>query len=316
MLGTYALSAGYYDAYYGQAQRVRTLIIREFERAYEQFDVLLSPTSPTVAFEFGAKTADPLTMYLNDVCTIPSNLAGHAAMSVPFGVGGHARVADRRAGARAGARRAGHVPRRPRDRAGRAGRFVMTATETRMWETVIGLEVHCELATASKLFCGCPNEFGDEPNTNVCPVCLGPAGLAAGAERTRGRVRAARRRGAAPARARAIDLLPQELLLSRHAEELPDLAVRRADHDRRLARGRRRARRRHARAPRGRHRQVAARRWRRPHPRRRPLARRLQPRRRAAARDRERARHPLGRTGEALRRGAARRRCSRSASPT
>ena len=85
MLGTYALSAGYYDAYYGQAQRVRTLIIRDFERAYEQFDVLLSPTSPTVAFELGAKTADPLTMYLNDICTIPSNLAGHAAMSVPFG---------------------------------------------------------------------------------------------------------------------------------------------------------------------------------------------------------------------------------------
>ncbi len=85
MLGTYALSAGYYDAYYGQAQRVRTLIIRDFQRAYEQFDVLLSPTAPTVAFELGAKTADPLTMYLNDICTIPSNLAGHAAMSVPFG---------------------------------------------------------------------------------------------------------------------------------------------------------------------------------------------------------------------------------------
>jgi len=87
MLGTYALSAGYYDAYYGQAQRVRTLIIRDFERAYERFDVLLSPTSPTVAFEIGAKTADPLAMYLSDVCTIPTNLAGHAAMSVPYGTG-------------------------------------------------------------------------------------------------------------------------------------------------------------------------------------------------------------------------------------
>jgi aspartyl-tRNA(Asn)/glutamyl-tRNA(Gln) amidotransferase subunit A len=87
MLGTYALSAGYYDAYYGQAQRVRTLIIRDFARAYEQFDVLLSPTSPTVAFELGAKSADPLAMYLSDVCTIPTNLAGHAAMSVPFGTG-------------------------------------------------------------------------------------------------------------------------------------------------------------------------------------------------------------------------------------
>ncbi|HEX5588363.1 MAG TPA: Asp-tRNA(Asn)/Glu-tRNA(Gln) amidotransferase subunit GatA [Acidimicrobiia bacterium] len=87
MLGTYALSAGYYDAYYGQAQRVRTLIIRDFARAYEQFDVLLSPTSPTVAFELGAKTTDPLAMYLSDICTIPTNLAGHAAMSVPFGEG-------------------------------------------------------------------------------------------------------------------------------------------------------------------------------------------------------------------------------------
>ncbi len=86
MLGTYALSAGYYDAYYGQAQRVRTLIIRDFARAYERFDVLLSPTSPTVAFELGAKTADPLAMYLSDVCTIPTNLAGHCAISVPFGV--------------------------------------------------------------------------------------------------------------------------------------------------------------------------------------------------------------------------------------
>jgi aspartyl-tRNA(Asn)/glutamyl-tRNA(Gln) amidotransferase subunit A len=87
MLGTYALSAGYYDAYYGQAQRARTLLIRDFEAAYENFDVLLSPTSPTTAFAIGAKTEDPLAMYLSDVCTIPTNLAGHPAMSVPFGTG-------------------------------------------------------------------------------------------------------------------------------------------------------------------------------------------------------------------------------------
>ena len=87
MLGTYALSAGYYDAYYGQAQRVRTLIIRDFDAAYERFDVLLSPTAPTTAFPIGAKTSDPLTMYLSDVCTIPSNLAGHPAMTVPYGTG-------------------------------------------------------------------------------------------------------------------------------------------------------------------------------------------------------------------------------------
>jgi len=86
MLGTYALSAGYYDAYYGQAQRVRTLIIRDFEAAYADHDVLISPTTPSTAFAFGAKK-DPLSMYMSDVCTIPSNLAGHPAMSVPFGTG-------------------------------------------------------------------------------------------------------------------------------------------------------------------------------------------------------------------------------------
>jgi aspartyl-tRNA(Asn)/glutamyl-tRNA(Gln) amidotransferase subunit A len=87
MLGTYALSAGYYDAYYGQAQRVRTLIIRDFDAAYADHDLLLAPTSPSTAFELGARTADPYAMYLSDVCTIPSNLAGHPAISVPFGTG-------------------------------------------------------------------------------------------------------------------------------------------------------------------------------------------------------------------------------------
>jgi aspartyl-tRNA(Asn)/glutamyl-tRNA(Gln) amidotransferase subunit A len=81
------LSAGYYDAYYGQAQRVRTLIIRDFAAAYSQCDVLLAPTAPTTAFPFGSKTDNPLAMYLSDVFTIPTNLAGHPGMSVPFGTG-------------------------------------------------------------------------------------------------------------------------------------------------------------------------------------------------------------------------------------
>ena len=85
MLGTYALSAGYYDAYYGQAQKVRTLIIGAFARAYEHADVLLGATTPTTAFELGSKVDDPLSMYLSDVCTVPSNLSGHPAMTVPFG---------------------------------------------------------------------------------------------------------------------------------------------------------------------------------------------------------------------------------------
>ena len=86
MLGTYALSAGYYDAYYGQAQKVRTLVRRELEAAYERFDLLVGPTAPTVAFPIGEKADDPLAMYLNDVFTIPVNLAGNAAVSVPAGL--------------------------------------------------------------------------------------------------------------------------------------------------------------------------------------------------------------------------------------
>ncbi len=83
MLGTYVLSAGYYDAYYVTAQKVRTLLIEAFARAYRDFDVLLSPTTPSPAFKLGDKVADPLAMYLSDLYTIPSNLAGHPAMSVP-----------------------------------------------------------------------------------------------------------------------------------------------------------------------------------------------------------------------------------------
>jgi aspartyl-tRNA(Asn)/glutamyl-tRNA(Gln) amidotransferase subunit A len=86
MLGTYALSAGYYEAYYGQAQKVRTVISREFASAFERFDVLVSPTSPTVAFRFGEKTANPLAMYLADVLTIPPNMAGLPGLSIPCGL--------------------------------------------------------------------------------------------------------------------------------------------------------------------------------------------------------------------------------------
>jgi len=88
MIGTYCLSAGYYDAYYEKAQRVRTLIINDFKKAFDRFDVLLSPTSPTTAFKIGEKIDDPLTMYLSDICTIPVNLAGLPAVSIPAGLSG------------------------------------------------------------------------------------------------------------------------------------------------------------------------------------------------------------------------------------
>ncbi len=86
MLGTYALSSGYYDAYYGKAQKVRTLIARDFDDAFASFDFIVSPTAPGVAFELGSKTADPLAMYLNDFCTVPMSLAGIPAISIPNGL--------------------------------------------------------------------------------------------------------------------------------------------------------------------------------------------------------------------------------------
>ena len=86
ILGTYALSSGYYDAYYGQAQKVRTLISRDFAAAFEQADVLVSPTAPTTAFRIGEKLDDPVSMYLNDIATIPANLAGVPGISLPSGL--------------------------------------------------------------------------------------------------------------------------------------------------------------------------------------------------------------------------------------
>jgi aspartyl-tRNA(Asn)/glutamyl-tRNA(Gln) amidotransferase subunit A len=86
ILGTYALSSGYYDAYYGQAQKIRTLITRDFEAAFANVDVLVSPTAPTTAFRLGEKLDDPMAMYLNDLATIPANLAGVPGISVPNGL--------------------------------------------------------------------------------------------------------------------------------------------------------------------------------------------------------------------------------------
>jgi aspartyl-tRNA(Asn)/glutamyl-tRNA(Gln) amidotransferase subunit A len=86
MLGTYSLSSGYYDAYYGRAQRVRTKIAEDFHSAFERFDFVVTPTAPSVAFELGSKTADPYSMYLNDYCTVPMSLAGIPAISIPNGL--------------------------------------------------------------------------------------------------------------------------------------------------------------------------------------------------------------------------------------
>ena len=117
MIGTYALSAGYYDAYYGQAQKARTLVIRAFDEAYRTFDVLLTPTTPSAAFPFGSKVDDPIEMYLCDLCSIPSNLAGHPAVTVPFAFEPR-RAPGRRANPRPRPRRGAHDAgrRQPRGR--------------------------------------------------------------------------------------------------------------------------------------------------------------------------------------------------------
>ena len=128
MLGTYALSAGYYDAYYGQAQKVRTIIRDEFRAALEQFDLLVSPTSPTVAFPIGARVDNPLAMYLSDVLAIPPNMAGLPGLSIPCGRRGQSARHLRPGGlpglrTHHGARRAGRAARngQPRLRAARGG---------------------------------------------------------------------------------------------------------------------------------------------------------------------------------------------------
>ena len=194
MIGTYALSSGYYDAYYGQAQRVRTLIMEDFDNGVRDVDVIASPTSPTVAFRLGARTEDPLSMYLSDVCTIPVNLAGlpslfdpvralrrsagglpahrarvlgepssEAAHALETAIGFQTAPAFRDSSSSGGRRHCG-LP----DGAPSGGREASMAE----WEPVIGLEIHVELQTRTKMFCGCALSFGDPPNTHTCPVCL------------------------------------------------------------------------------------------------------------------------------------------------
>ena len=158
MLGTYALSSGYYDAYYGRAQRVRTKISDDFRAVFEDFDFVVTPTSPTVAFELGAKTGDPLSMYLNDFCTVPMSLAGIPAISIPNGLArppaGGVELPTGFQIAGSGVQREPHPRRRPRARARARLRLVegspvsgqATGTKVEL-EPVIGLEIHVQLLT-------------------------------------------------------------------------------------------------------------------------------------------------------------------------
>ena len=177
ILGTYALSAGYYDAYYLRAQKVRTLIRQDFQKAFENCDVIVTPTSPEVAFRIGEKTDDPLKMYLSDIFTISVNLAGICGVSLPCGFTKSPRlpiglqVLGKPFGEETVLRVAHMYEQATEWRKQRPSLSIMP------YEAVIGLEVHVQLKTKSKMFCGCATEFGAEPNTHVCPVCLGYPGV-------------------------------------------------------------------------------------------------------------------------------------------
>ncbi len=178
MLGAYVLSAGYYDAYYLKAQRVRTLLRQDFEAAFEQCDALVAPTCPTTAFKLGEKTDDPLTMYLSDIYVVATNPAGvpclvRSLWLFQWDAGGYAidRQAPERG--RAAPDRA-CLPIRHRLASQNPHPEEPGSNEDDMiYEPVIGLEIHAELLTKSKMFCGCSAAYSEAPaaNTLICPVC-------------------------------------------------------------------------------------------------------------------------------------------------
>ena len=173
LLGTYALSAGYYDAYYGQAQKVRTLIKDEFAAAFEDFDVLLSPTSPDGRVPLGGEGREPARHVPLGRAHDP---AEHGRPAGPLDPVRPLRgPAGRPPDPRPAVLREQALPRRPRARA-RARLRLRPGAAAVTWEAVIGLEIHVQLKTRTKMFCRCANEWGAEPNTRTCPVCLAHPG--------------------------------------------------------------------------------------------------------------------------------------------
>ncbi len=267
MLGTYALSSGYYEAYYGRAQRVRTKIAEDFRRGLREGRL--------------HRHAD-----LADRCLQARGAHRRPARDVPVGRADRTDVARRACrpyrsppALRTACRSASRSPALPSARTESSTRHMRSSERSasrgcplagdpaaeRHFEPVIGLEIHVQLRTRTKMFCGCSLSFGDPPNTHTCPVCLGHPGTLpvanaeavhfASHDRARTRVRCSA----------ALDLPPQELLLSRPSEGLPDLAVRHPARPRRPARRRPRA----PRPPRGGRCEAGSRRLVRPHPRRR-----------------------------------------------
>ena len=192
LIGTYVLSAGYYDAYYLKAQKVRTLIARDFEDAFASVDAVLTPTAPFAAFAIGEKMDDPIAMYLNDVFTVPASLAGLPAI-LGAGRAHRRRAAARPAPDRAALRRADALPRRARagerrrlrpPPAGARGRRGGVSDggyriegRSGPWEIAVGLEVHAQVVSEAKLFSSAPTAFGAEPNSQVSLVDAAMPGM-------------------------------------------------------------------------------------------------------------------------------------------
>ncbi len=219
--------------------------MQAFDRAYESVDVLLGATAPTTAFDLGAKVDDPMAMYMNDVCTIPSNLSGHPAMSVPFGTG-DGRPAGRRPGAGARAGRGPALPSGPRGRGTRAGGrragAVVSTTSSELvtgamggeWEMVIRPRGPLRAGNGDEAVLRLSQRVRRRAQRQHLPDLHRSARIAARAQRAGGRAGHADRRGPA-LRDPALGLRPEELLLSRPGQGLPDQPVRPAAQRGRLA---------------------------------------------------------------------------------